>query len=149
MIWDPWWDWDVQSRVGCRAGALGLDGNVGTRRKVESPHCSSCCFFCLWEMERGSPRQKIQFQSPCLQCLPEWGKMALGEGAVSVCSQLFPSIISQERESPALQHRRCLLAAVPGPKSPAAPNLMDHHGNGGAAPHTSGERGSEVCGAGI
>lgn len=68
---------------------------------------------------------------------------------MSVCSQLFPSVISQERESPALQHPHCLLAPLPGPKSPAAPSLMDHHRNGGAAPHASGERGSEVCGAEI
>ena len=59
-----------------------------------------------------------------------------------------PSVIPDERESPALLHPCCLVAALPGPKSPAAPSLMDHHGNGGAAPRPAEGEGLESMGQG-
>lgn len=156
---DPWWGCAGQSRVQSWGSGLGWEPRgvscVGRRRKAEPPHRSSRFILRPWEMGRGGPGQRIRFQSPCLQCLPEQGEILAGSwgGGWGGCVCVFPavpSVIPHERESPALLHPHCLVAALPGPKSPAAPSLMDHHGNGGAAPQASREcLGSGVCEAGV
>lgn len=100
-----------QSRVQSWASELGWEPRgvscVGRRRKAEPPHHSSRCVLCLWEMGRGGPRQRIRFQSPCLQYPPEWGEMPAGSwgggwGGGCVCVfPAVPSVIPHERESPA------------------------------------------------
>lgn len=146
-----------QSGVQSQGAGLGWEPRgvscVG-RRKAEPPYRSSHCVLRLWEMGRGGPGQRIWFQSPYLQCPLERGEIPAGSlgGGRGGCVCVFPavpSVIPHERESPSLLHPCCLVAAAPGPKSPAAPSLMDHHGNGGAAPQASGQRGSGVCGEGF